>query len=239
MSALPGASRVLILGGGDGMTAREVLKYPRVQSVDLVDLDDEFVRLFRERPILAELSGGALSNPKVKVHIQDAGKFLEESQEFWDVVFLDLPDPNNLSLARLYTKSFYRLISQHLNSGGIAVTQATSPFYAPEAFWCVAKTWQESRIGPEGEGSFHVYPYHVYVPSFGDWGFVMASKRAITPPSLRLNTNVPLKFLNDELLPTLFVFPKDNSQMPNVIPNRLDDEILVKYYRQGWRRFGS
>jgi spermidine synthase len=239
MTALPGAQRVLILGGGDGMTAREVLKHSRIQSVDLVDLDAEVVRLFRERPVLSDLSQGALSNPKVKVHIEDAGKFLEESEEFWDLIFLDLPDPNNLSLARLYTKSFYKLISQHLNAGGIAVTQATSPFYAPEAFWCVAKTWQESKIGPEGSNSFHVYPYHVYVPSFGDWGFVMASKRNVDLSSLKLNKNIPLKFLSDEVLPTLFVFPKDNAQMPDIVPNRLDDEILVKYYRQGWRRFGS
>ncbi len=239
MSALPGAARVLILGGGDGMTAREVLKYSRIQTIDLVDLDAEVVRLFRERPALSGLSDNALSNPRVRVHIQDASKFLEESEEFWDAIFLDLPDPNNLSLARLYTKSFYKLVSQHLNANGIAVTQATSPFYAPEAFWCVAKTWQETRIGPEGSNSFHVYPYHVYVPSFGDWGFVMASKRRIDAHALKLHRNIPLKFLTDEMLPTLFVFPKDNAQIYDVVPNRLDDEILVKYYRRGWRRFGS
>ncbi len=239
MSALPGAVRVLILGGGDGMTAREVLKYSGIQSIDLVDLDAEVVRLFRERPALAGLSDNALLNPRVKVHIQDASKFLEESEEFWDAIFLDLPDPNSLSLARLYTRSFYKLVSQHLNAHGIAVTQATSPFYAPEAFWCVAKTWQETKIGPESSNGFHVYPYHVYVPSFGDWGFVMASKRRIDPQALKVDKIIPLKFLTDEMLPTLFVFPKDNAQIHDVVPNRLDDEILVKYYRQGWRRFGS
>lgn len=239
LSALPGAQRALILGGGDGMAAREVLKHSRIQTVDLVDLDAEIVRLFQERPALAALSNNALSNPRVRIHIQDAGKFLEESGEFWDVIFLDLPDPNNLSLARLYTKSFYKLVSQHLNAGGIAVTQATSPFYAPEAFWCVAKTWQETAIGPEGRDKFHVYPYHVYVPSFGDWGFVMASRRAIDTGILKVDKGLPLKFLTDEILPTLFVFPKDNAPIRDVAPNRLDDEILVKYYRQGWRRFGS
>ncbi|MBI5247915.1 MAG: polyamine aminopropyltransferase [Desulfomonile tiedjei] len=239
LSALPGAARALILGGGDGMAAREVLKHPGIQTIDLVDLDAEVVRLFRERPALAGLSDNALSNPRVRTHIQDAGKFLEESVEFWDVIFLDLPDPNNLSLARLYTKSFYKLVSQHLNAGGIAVTQATSPFYAPEAFWCVAKTWTETKIGPEGGDSFYVYPYHVYVPSFGDWGFVMASKRKIDTGMLKLGKSIPLKFLTDETLPTLFIFPKDNGPIQDVMSNRLDDEILVKYYRQGWRRFGS
>ncbi len=186
MSASPGAKRALILGGGDGMAARELLKYAEIESIDLVDLDAEMIRLFQERPFLAALSDNALSSPKVRVHIEDAGKFLEHSSETWDLVFLDLPDPNNLSLSRLYTKSFYKLLAQHLSAQGIAVTQATSPFYAPEAFWCVARTWAEAPIGPEGNAQFNVYPYHVYVPSFGDWGFVMATRRAISPRGLSL-----------------------------------------------------
>jgi len=238
MTASPGARRVLILGGGDGMTAREVLKYPHVETIDLVDLDAEMVRLFRERPTLAELSNNALLNNKVKVHIDDAGKFLERSDSSWDVIFLDLPDPNSLSLARLYTKSFYKLLAQHLSVKGIAVTQATSPFYAAEAFWCVAQTWADTPLGPEEEGRFKVYPYHAYVPSFGDWGFVMAARREINPKKLSLSKEIQLKFLTDELLPTLFAFPKDSSPTPEIEPNRLDSQVLVQYYRKGWRRFG-
>jgi spermidine synthase len=238
MSASPGAKRALILGGGDGMAARELLKYAEIESIDLVDLDAEMVRLFRERPFLAALSDNALSNPKVRVHVEDAGKFLEHSSETWDLVFLDLPDPNNLSLSRLYTKSFYKLLAQHLSAQGIAVTQATSPFYAPEAFWCVARTWAEAPIGPEGNAQFNVYPYHVYVPSFGDWGFVMATRRAISPRGLLLKPSIHLKFLTDETLPTLFTFPKDMTYKPDIQANRLDDQALVKYYRAGWKRFG-
>jgi spermidine synthase len=238
MSASPGGKRALILGGGDGMAARELLKYAEIESIDLVDLDAEMIRLFQERPFLAALSDDALSNPKVRVHIEDAGKFLEHSSEVWDLVFLDLPDPNNLSLSRLYTKSFYKLLAQHLSAQGIAVTQATSPFYAPEAFWCVARTWAEAPIGPEGNAQFNVYPYHVYVPSFGDWGFVMATRRAISPRGLSLPPGIHFKFLTDETLPTLFTFPKDMSSKPDIQANRLDDQALVKYYRAGWKRFG-
>jgi spermidine synthase len=238
MVASPGAHRVLILGGGDGMTAREVLKYDRVERIDLVDLDEEMIDLFRDRPLLADLSNHALANPRVHVHIQDAGKFLEQSPESWDLIFLDLPDPSHLSLARLYTSSFYRLLSQHLNQGGIAVTQATSPFYAPEAFWCVVETWKQTRIGPEQDGRFAVYPYHAYVPSFGDWGFVMASRRNLDPKRMTLERGVRLQFLTDELLPTLFVFGKDTLAKAAIQPNRLDDEVITTYYRRGWRRFG-
>jgi spermidine synthase len=183
------------------MAARELLKYTEIESIDLVDLDAEMIRLFQERPFLAALSDNALSNPKVRVHVEDAGKFLEHSSETWDLVFLDLPDPNNLSLSRLYTKSFYKLLSQHLSTQGIAVTQATSPFYAPEAFWCVAQTWAEAPVGPEGNAQFNVYPYHVYVPSFGDWGFVMATRRHVNPRGLLLTPSIHLKFLTDDSCP--------------------------------------
>lgn len=238
MCASPGAGTALILGGGDGMTARELLKYERIRRIDLVDLDGEMVRLFREKPLLAGLSDRALSDPRLEIHIEDAGKFLEDTSSSWDIICLDLPDPNNLSLARLYSKSFYKLLSQRLATMGVAVTQATSPFYAPEAFWCVSETWKQAPLGPEGSARFHVYPYHVHVPSFGDWGFVMASRRVIDPAKLNLAPGIRLKFLSNELLPTLFTFPRDSLPAREVQANRLDDQVLVKYYRKGWRRFG-
>lgn len=236
-SAVPTAKRALILGGGDGMTAREILKYSGIESIDLVDLDEEMVRLFRDRPQLSALSGNAYSDRKVRIHTEDAGKFLERTHESWDLIFMDLPDPNSLSLARLYTKSFFRLAAKHLSVHGIIVTQATSPYYAPEAFSCVVKTIVEAPVGPEGETGLEVYPYHVYVPSFGDWGFVMASRNSIDPKKLVL-ADLPLKFLTNEVLPTLFIFPKDVAPKSEVYANGLDDQVLVKYYREGWRRFG-
>jgi spermidine synthase len=239
MSGCPGAKRVLILGGGDGMAAREVLKYPHVDSIDLVDLDPEMTRLFKERPVLAALSDKALLNPKVKVHVQDAAKFLEQSGEVWDIIIADLPDPNSLSLSRLYTTSFYRLAAKRLNATGIIVTQATSPFYAPEAFWCVAKTIASAPVGPEGQNRLNVYPYHAYVPSFGDWGFVMGSFRNIDTKNLRLLDGISLKFLTQEMLPALFTFPKDTLSRSDVQANRLDDQMVVKYYRMGWKRFNQ
>jgi spermidine synthase len=238
MAAARGARRILVVGGGDGMAARELLKYSCIEHIDLVDLDAEMIHLFRDRPLLSELSRHALADQRVHVHIKDAGRFLEESPDSWDLIVLDLPDPSHLSLARLYATSFYKLLSQHLNEGGIAVTQATSPFYSPEAFWCIVKTWKQTSIGPERKGRFAVYPYHAYVPSFGDWGFVMASRRNLDPKTLTLDPNVSLRFLTQDLLPTLFVFGGDSVSQQNLKPNRLDDQVLTKYYRRGWRRFG-
>lgn len=237
MSAVPGARRALILGGGDGMAARELLKYPNIDKIDLVDLDAEMVRLFQEHSLLATLCDRALSHPRVIVHVEDAGKFLEKTSESWDLILVDLPDPNNLSLGRLYTTSMYKLVARSLASQGVIVTQATSPFYAPEAFWCIAATWEQVPTAPAASQSFNVYPYHVYVPSFGDWGFVMASRRKIDTSALRL-PEVPLKFLSDDLLRTLFIFPKDSLPKSEILANRVDDQVLVKYYRKGWRRYG-
>jgi spermidine synthase len=237
MSATPAAKRILILGGGDGMAARELLKYNQIEKIDLVDLDNEMIRLFRNRRFLARLSNNALSDQRVHVHIQDAGKYLESSNEKWDVIVIDLPDPNTLSLARLYTKSFYRLCGQHLAVKGVIVTQATSPFYAPEAFWCIVQTWKDTKVGPDGK-QFQVYPYHTHVPSFGDWGFVMVSRQIMQPRTLILRSGIPTKFLTNELLQSLFSFPKDILPTSKVRANRIDDHALVKYYRQGWRRFG-
>jgi spermidine synthase len=238
VSANPAAKRILILGGGDGMAARELLKYKQIMTIDLVDLDEEMIRLFKDRPLLSNLSGNALSNPRVAIHVQDAEKFLAGTSESWDIIILDLPDPNTLSLGRLYTRSFYRLVAKHLAVNGVVVTQATSPFYAPEAFWCIVETWKQTLLGPEARQSFNVYPYHVYVPSFGDWGFVLASRRKIDPNKLALDPGISTKFLNNELLGTLFTFPADSLAKSELAPNRLDDQALVKYYKRGWRRFG-
>ena len=237
VAATPNAVRALILGGGDGMLARELLKYPHIQRIDLVDLDGEMIHLFREHELLSPLCAGALSNPKVTVHVEDAGKFLEKSSDAWDLIFVDLPDPNNLSLGRLYTTSTFRLLSRSLAERGVVVTQATSPFYAPEAFWCIVATWGQVPSAPNADRHFNVYPYHVYVPSFGDWGFVMASRRTIDTSSLRL-ASIPLKFLSNEVLPSLFTFPKDTVAQTEILANHLDDQVLVKYYQKGWRRYG-
>jgi spermidine synthase len=238
VAACPGARRVLILGGGDGMAARELLKYPRIERIDLVDLDAAIIEAFSERPFLSRLSGDALGDPRVQVHVADAVRFLQASSAVWDMIVMDLPDPNSLSLGRLYTTSFFTLCGQHLAAGGVLVTQATSPFYAPEAFWCIAATLQQARAGPEGIARLHVRPYHAYVPSFGDWGFIMASRRWIDPADLRLQPGLRLRFLTDTLLPSLFLFPPDTLPKADIEPNRLNDQILVTYYRRGWRRYG-
>ncbi|MFH1809407.1 MAG: polyamine aminopropyltransferase, partial [Pseudomonadota bacterium] len=225
LAAVPGATRVLILGGGDGMAAREVFKHSRVQRVDLVDLDPAVTTLFTERDMLSRLNQGAFRDPRMHLHHMDAARFLEDSRESWDVILVDLPDPSSPALARLYSDSFYKLIDKHLTAEGALVTQATSPYYSADAFWCIVDTLR-SR--------FKVWPYHVNVPSFGEWGFALASRRDIAVADLHLGLS--LNFLNDATLQGLFVFPGDLQRPPAIEVNHLDRPVLVRYYERGWQR---
>jgi len=222
LAAVPGARRVLILGGGDGLAAREVLRYPAVESVTLVDLDPVMTQLFATHPVLTPLNGGALTSPKLHVVNADAFVWLETPGDPYDFVIVDFPDPSSYNLGKLYTTAFYRLAAKHLSRSGLMVVQSTSPLFAPRSFWCIARTIAEAGL--------RTYPYHVYVPSFGEWGFVLAGQRRYEPPAA-----LPpgLRYLTPATLNELFDFPSDMRPVP-VEPNRLNNQVLVRYYDQEW-----
>jgi spermidine synthase len=189
-----------------------------------VDLDPEMTALFSTHPLLTEINQRSLSSPKVKVINQDAFPWLETSSEMFDFVVLDFPDPNNFSLGKLYTTAFYRLLSRRLSAGGLVAAQGTSPLFARQSYWCIVETMKQA--------GFQVYPYHAYVPSFGEWGFIVAGKRDYEPPR-QLPSG--LRFLNLAMVPQLFLFPEDMGPVP-AEPNRLNDQILVRYYEREWRQ---
>ena len=223
LAAHPAPRKVLILGGGDGLAAREVLRYPAVASVTLVDLDGEMTRLFTGNDMLRGLNGGALADPRVRVINADAFIWLQAARETFDVAIVDFPDPHNFSLGKLYSRTFYRLLRSRLGPDGLAVVQATSPMFARRSFWCIAETVRSAGLAAR--------PYHVYVPSFGEWGFVLAAAAAWTPP----RAYPPgLRFLTVEGTPALFAFPPDMDAVP-VEVNRLDNQILVHYYGAEWQ----
>ncbi|MCX7710728.1 MAG: polyamine aminopropyltransferase [Clostridia bacterium] len=223
MSLAPKREKVLILGGGDGLALREVLKYNDVKDIVLCDIDKEIVDLCRTNPLIASLNNHSLDSSKLKVVNEDAYKFLENNQELFDVVIVDLPDPNNESLNKLYTNLFYRLLSNSLSRHGKMVVQSTSPFYASEAFWCVNKTIQSEGL--------IVKPYHLEVPSFGDWGFQLASKIDFDIEKIRIS--VDSKYLSDEIIPSLFNFGKDEkTDMDSVKINSMSNPVLLLYYEK-------
>ncbi|TGK11375.1 polyamine aminopropyltransferase [Leptospira fletcheri] len=221
----PNPRNILVLGGGDGLAVREILKYPSVQRVTLVDLDPEMTRLFSEQSLLTQINGSSLRNPKVRIENADAFLWLEKADETFDVVLIDFPDPSNFSIGKLYTTAFYKSLKRRLNPLSIVEIQSTSPLFARMSFWCVEKTLQES--------GFETRPLHVYVPSFGEWGFVLAGTRKL--PEYRPDLPPGLRFLNEIELDSLSEFPVDMSRV-SVEPNRLDNQVLVRYYDQEWNR---
>jgi spermidine synthase len=162
---------------------------------------------------------------------------LEDSRAFFDVIIADLPDPNTESMTKLYSTAFYALCSRRLAMGGLLVTQATSPFFAPEAFWCIVATI-EGAVSPENDMARLVAnPYHVHVPSFGEWGFVLAAKHTTDP--LTASVTVDTRFLTTETLRGMFNFGKDLTIDTAVKLNRLDQPVLYQYYRLGWARYNE
>ena len=222
LAALPGARRVLVLGGGDGLAVREILRYPTVEQITLVDLDPEMTALFSTNPMLYRLNGRSLADKRVHVINQDAFPWLEKSEDMFDFAVVDFPDPTNFSLGKLYTTAFYRLLKRHLPEHGLFVVQSTSPLFARQSYWCIAETLRQAGL--------KIWPYHVYVPSFGEWGFVLAGQGLYDPPS-----SLPggLRFLAVNSLPALFEFPNDMRPV-DVEPNRLNDQVLVRYYEREW-----
>jgi len=224
LQSLPRARKVLILGGGDGLAAREVLRYPGVESIVLVDLDPEVTRLFSSSPVLRALNRDALKSGRVKIFNEDALQWLERNAEIFDFIVVDFPDPSNYSLGKLYTSVFYRLLARHLAPDGLAVIQSTSPLYARQSFWCVVTTIESADL--------IATPYHALVPSFGAWGFIIAGRRPFTAPA---SYDLEHRFLTPEVTRTMFVFPRDMDRVPAEV-NRLNNQILVRYFEREWRR---
>lgn len=215
---------ILIFGGGDGLAAREVFRHSGIRSVTLVDLDPAMTRLFARTPMLATLNRGALSDRRLKVINADAFLWARRARGRYDAIIVDFPDPVDYSVGKLYTDAFYREIGRLLAPGGVAVVQSTSPLVAPQAYWTVASTLEAAGLGTRA--------YHVYVPSFGEWGFILAAHGpvpvAATVPSGR--------FLTPEIEPRLFDFPPDMARRPAPV-NRLDNQILVREFADAWARY--
>lgn len=298
MNLAANRNRVLILGGGDGMVLREVLKYKDVQDVTLVDLDPEVIKLAKENPIFQRLNSNAFADARVhssfddyrlnagvvdtgttrdvmiqtdktnvkchevvdngvskakctsepelqkvatvNVYNIDADRFVSERTGWYDVVIVDLPDPNSVELAKLYSKEFYSKIKRVLSPDGVVAVQATSPYHAKETFLCMLRTMTAAGL--------NVVPYHENVPSFGDWGWMLGS------PSISANTlyeransmpefPVPTKKIGANNMSRALVFNKGDlesryTEVSSVMENSdgTKSNIILSYYlHEAWR----
>jgi len=218
ISANSRREQVLLMGAGDGLALREVLKWKEVKRVVLLELDPAIVKLAQQHPFLANANVNAFQDPRVEVKYTDAFVTAPGLTDTFDVIIADFPDPDRDIIAKLYAQGFYQRLLPRLAPNGIFVTQASSPFFAPKAFACVVTTLESIGLS--------VHPYTVDVPSFGPWGFVLAARTPIQPETL--NLKVPTKFLTPALLKNLFDLPKD-IVLGDVRVNRLGDPVLVQY----------
>ena len=196
MQFLTGARSVLILGGGDGLALREILRYPSVRAVTLVDLDASVTTLFSSSAPLVALNHSSFRDPRVHLVNADAARWLEDGIDAFDVAFVDFPDPSSFALGKLYSVPFYALLAKRVAAHGLVVVQATSPYFAPHAYWCIDATLRAA--------GFHTFPYHAYVPSFGEWGFILAATEAHFEPPTRYS--LPMTFLNAAVTQEMFSF---------------------------------
>lgn len=239
MSYQPKAKQVLLLGAGDGLAVRELLKYSHIDKITLVDLDPKVTELASTNRFMSQLNQHSLRHDKVDIIHNDGFKFLHQgmSQEQsgdkavkYDLIIADLPDPKTTALARFYSKEFYQLVKRRLQPKGVFVTQATSPIYATDAFWSIVHSMAAA-------GFNQVLPYHANVPSFGEWGFVAGIKHdGLQAPIQALIGDNHLKFLstNSDDNKGLFNFAKDIAKR-EVKVSTLDQPVVMEYYLKGWR----
>lgn len=242
MQAAARQERVLIIGGGDGLALREVQKWPANQ-VTLIDLDPQLVELFKQpyqylpnhlAEKVSELTQDSFNQAGVTVINDDAfiaiDQLLAEKQSY-DVIIVDLPDPSHPDLNKVYSVNFYYRLKYLLNADGVIAIQSTSPFHAKDAFISIAKTLAEA--------GFNTEQYHQNIPSFGEWGWTIASK-AGAPVSERLQglskLDVNTSWLTLPLMQAAFIFNKDFYQDKDKVKvNHLGSNVLYQYHQQAWQ----
>lgn len=275
MALVPDHANVLILGGGDGMALREVLKHPEVRSATLVDIDPDMVDFARRDKVMRRLNHNALADRRVSVPLAggvsaggvralyqetgetrsgekgqpvpetvmtamvnilhlDADKFIETARGTYNVILVDFPDPGSIELAKLYSREFYLKLSHVLSEKGMVAVQATSPYHAKEAFLCIVRTLEAA--------GFATLPYHDNVPSFGDWGWIMAwKKQAMTRETVEnrvssMDIGVKTRYISPEVFKSALVFGKGRLEGRNREINTLMHPVILDLYtREGWK----
>lgn len=173
----------LILGGGDGLAARELLKEQAVETIDLVDLDQQIVELAKSDPALSALNQGSLRHPRLNATIGDAWDFVGRCGKQFDVIVCDLTVPQTQAQTRMHSVEWYALLARVLAAGGTLAVNAASPCGTPRAYWSIINSMRQSGL--------FTRPYRIALPSFSengygpDWGFILSSSAPINPEAMR------------------------------------------------------
>ena len=222
--------RVLVIGGGEGATLREVLRHPTVERAVMVDIDRAVVALCKEH--LPQWHRGSFDDPRVELLHQDARQYLEENKACYDVIIIDLPEPVEEGPSRrLFTRQFYSLIKERLNAGGYMALQAgdfSLPFLA--AHNAIYNTIRQ--VLPD------LHSYSAYVPSFNtDWSFIVASRESSTAAfeadeidKRAGERHLALDYYDSETHRRMFAIPRYIRKRRDAETTVIDDDRLLTTY---------
>ncbi len=210
---------VLVMGGGDGLAVRELLKYPNIKRIDLVDIDPAMTKMGKDFAPLRKLNNNSLRDKRVHIYNQDGFIFIKQKGPAYDRVILDFPDPHNEVISKLYSIEFYTMLSHRMSKDGILVSQSSSPFFARQTFWSIEKTMSEVFATTKS--------YHVTIPAFGIWGFNMAAKRdQIAVGDIKVGT----KYLTRDSFRASTTFGKDTGRLHQIAKNSIFEPVLYQLY---------
>ena len=232
---MPNPREALVLGGGDGLAVRELLKYPSVERITLVDLDPRIVEISKTFEPFRRLNEDALSDSRVHIVADDAYNWLKKNEKHFDIIIIDLPDPRQVELAKLYSLEFYTSVRAHLAPNGVVALQSTSPIHATQAYITIWATLQAAELS--------VVPYRINVPSFGDWGFQLAVReKFMSGDELRekldqFEETVPTKVVNRAAVQAAIRFEKGifPSELHTVPISRLIEPHVYQAYKDAWK----
>jgi len=244
MHATARHNNILIIGGGDGLALRDVLRW-QPKSVDLIDIDQAVVEFFTTPLIqqgkvvnqtLLDLNKGSFSDPRVQTRFGDAFLKVDElikQQRLYDVIIVDLPDPSHPDLNKLYSARFYAKLKTLLTGDGAMVVQSTSPYHAKNTFLSIGKTVHYA-------GFMHVEQYHHNVPSFGEWGWTIATKNGV---SARARIEQHASLIMDDgwstrgVLLAAFEFNQHFfDKLDGIKVNRINNQAAYEYHKADWEK---
>ncbi len=244
MNASARHNNILIIGGGDGLALREVLRW-KPKSVDLIDIDKTIVDFFTHpyfkngkqiNKALLALNQHSFSNPHVHTHFGDAfikvDKLIREGR-LYDSIIVDLPDPSHPNLNKLYSARFYAKLKTLLAGDGALVVQSTSPYHAKNTFLCIGKTVKYA-------GFMHVEQYHHNVPSFGEWGWTIATKNGLSARARiaqREKLGVDDGWASKGVILAAFEFNKHYFDHLDAIKvDRINNQAAYEYHLADWEK---
>ena len=220
---------VLLLGGENGCALREILKYDQVGKVDVVSQDTVLRQISAKLPIFTSMNNDAYKNKKVNIIHDDLLQFISQTNRKYDVVVIDLPDPVSVVTNRFYTREFYQFCRQMLQTDGVLVTQAGSPYFATEAFHIIENTMHAS--------GFFTIPLHNQVITIGEWGWLVGTKHPIADARTKMVhaqlERIQTRWLNREAITMITSFGKDATIRDSLEINTLREPLLYQYYLKG------